>query len=258
MWAFREVFWDFSCKWSHVNGSQTFFFSPLSKLPPSAPWDGHWHAPGLYCVGEPQPDGTDAWNAPAHFFGCGGEIALLWVHIGCLTFSVVTEPVTKVWGELPCPFAHPWEGTKLTLWSTFKTKPLCSLWCPRSPVLCVWSHDCWGVTGKYAVCLKIHWNRNLLSELHVRYDMWWPGAFSANYHFSNYLHPWTAGKSNNASFVLFCSPPTHTQVLHILLLAAGGLGRRNQAFTVGLLPLFICWWHLLHGPNRTIITPLIH
>lgn len=177
-----------------------------------------------------------------------------------------SEFILDVWpsqlcGKLPCPFVHPWEGTKLVQWSTFKTKPLCFSWCPLSPILCVWSHNCSGVTGMYAVCLKIHSNRQLLSDLRVRYNMWWPGAFFANYHFSSYLHPWTPVKSRNAGFVFvfffFLSFP-YTQVLCILLLAAGGLGRRNQAFAVGLLPLFICWWHLLHGPNRTIITPLIH
>lgn len=76
---------------------------------------------------------------------------------------------------------------------------------------CVWSHDCSGVTGMYAVRLKIHSNRQLLSDLHVRYNMWWPGAFSANYHFSSYLHPWTPVKSRNAGFVFvfFFLSPTH-------------------------------------------------
>lgn len=104
---------------------------------------------GLYCVGEPRPDGADAWNAPAHFFRYGGEIPLFWVHIGCLTFSVCQS----LWQRCGKNYA-----------------PLCILdrvqrWCGGPPfkhhhyvphdvyflLFCVWSRNCSGITRKYAV-----------------------------------------------------------------------------------------------------------
>lgn len=59
--------------------------------------------------------------------------------------------------------------------------------------------------------------------------MWWPGAFSANYYFSNYLHPWTPVKSRNARFVDFFFPPL-TQVLRY---SSPGC-RRSEAVKSGL------------------------
>lgn len=137
-----------TCEWQSHHLFFYFFFNFPSCL--LQPLEIHTDMlQGLYCVGEPRPDGADAWNAPAHFFRCGGEIPLFWVHIGCLTFSVVRACDKGVGKTMPLCASltgynagavfHLLNTTMFLMMSTF------------SFFVCVWSHNCSGITRKYAV-----------------------------------------------------------------------------------------------------------